>query len=212
MHQRSGFQSRWPGLIPPGDPLGNCVNWMSESKCVYTVTSVVSESLQSYGLSPSRFLCPVHGIRQARILEWVAISFSRGSYWLRDWTWFSCTVGWFFTVWATREVPNGKGQFIPWLKAVWHAWTYSLWPQQSGEVMGWQRSNGYTLKSVNMLVTQLCPTLCNPRDCSPPGSSVHGIFQAGIQKWISSTQASILGLLHCRQILYCLSYQGSSKW
>ena len=77
------------------------------------------------------------------------------------------------------------------------------------EVMGWQSSSGYTLKSVNILVAQLCPTLCNPRDCSPPGSSVHGIFQAGIQKWIFSTQASTLGLLHCRQILYYLSHQGN---
>ena len=30
---------------------------------------------------------------------------------------------------------------------------------------------------------QLCPTLCNPMDCSPPGSSVHGIFQARILGW-----------------------------
>ena len=32
-------------------------------------------------------------------------------------------------------------------------------------------------------VTQSCPTLCDPRDCSPPGSSVHGIFQARILEW-----------------------------
>ena len=31
-----------------------------------------------------------------------------------------------------------------------------------------------------MLVTQSCPTLCDPMDCSPPGSSVHGILQARI--------------------------------
>ena len=29
-------------------------------------------------------------------------------------------------------------------------------------------------------VAQSCPTLCNPMDCSPPGSSVHGIFQARV--------------------------------
>ena len=39
----------------------------------------------------------VHGIFQARIPEWVAISFSR------DWTWVSCIAGRFFTLWATRE-------------------------------------------------------------------------------------------------------------
>ena len=32
-------------------------------------------------------------------------------------------------------------------------------------------------------VAQLCPTLRNPMDCSPPGSSVHGIFQARVLKW-----------------------------
>ena len=32
-------------------------------------------------------------------------------------------------------------------------------------------------------VTQLCPTLRDPMDCSPPGSSVHGIFQARVLEW-----------------------------
>ena len=32
-------------------------------------------------------------------------------------------------------------------------------------------------------VAQLCPALCNPMDCSLPGSSVHGIFQARIREW-----------------------------
>ena len=45
----------------------------------------------------------VHGIFQARVLEWVAIFFSRGSSWPRDWTWVSRIVGRCFTVWATRE-------------------------------------------------------------------------------------------------------------
>ena len=34
-------------------------------------------------------------------------------------------------------------------------------------------------------VAQSCPTLCNPMDCSPPGSSVRGIFQARIQEWVA---------------------------
>ena len=32
---------------------------------------------------------------------------------------------------------------------------------------------------------QLCPTLCNPMDCSLPGSSVHGILQARILEWVT---------------------------
>ena len=37
------------------------------------------------------------------------------------------------------------------------------------------------------LVTKLCPTLCDPVDCSPPGFSIHGIFQARILEWIASS-------------------------
>ena len=36
-----------------------------------------------------------------------------------------------------------------------------------------------------MLVTQSCPTLCNPMDYSPPGSSAHEIFQARILEWVA---------------------------
>ena len=45
----------------------------------------------------------VHGILQGRRLEWVAIPFSSGSSWPRDWTQVSRIAGRFFTVWATRE-------------------------------------------------------------------------------------------------------------
>ena len=38
---------------------------------------------------------------------------------------------------------------------------------------------------LSLLVTQLCLTLCDPMDCSPPGSSVHGIFQARIMEWVA---------------------------
>ena len=38
---------------------------------------------------------------------------------------------------------------------------------------------------VCVLVIQLCPTLCDPMDCSPPGSSVHRISQARILEWVA---------------------------
>ena len=66
-------------------------------------------SLDRVKVAPSRLtLCnpmdyTVHGILQARILEWVAIPFSRGSCQPRDWTQVSRIVGGFFTCWATRE-------------------------------------------------------------------------------------------------------------
>ena len=46
----------------------------------------------------------VHGISQTRILEWVAISFSRGSSWPRDWICISCIGRQILYHWATREV------------------------------------------------------------------------------------------------------------
>ena len=47
----------------------------------------------------------IHGILQARTLEWIAVPFSRGSSQPRDWTLVSCIAGRLFIVWATREAP-----------------------------------------------------------------------------------------------------------
>ena len=66
-------------------------------------------------------------------------------------------------------------------------------------------------------VAQSCPTLCDPMNCSLPGSSIHGIFQARVLEMdchfllqgIFPTWGLNPGLLHCRQMLYCLSYQGN---
>ena len=59
------------------------------------------------------------------------------------------------------------------------------------------------------LVAQLCSSRCDPMDCNPSGSSVHGITLARILEWvaISSTRGSSkyrdwTHLLHCRWILY----------
>ena len=53
-----------------------------------------------------------HGIFQTRILQWVAISFSRGYSQPKDWTWVSFTAGRFFIVWATREAPMSTYQKV----------------------------------------------------------------------------------------------------
>ena len=62
----------------------------------------MSDSLWPYGLEPTR----LHGILQARILEWVAIPFSLGSSQSRDWTQVSCIAGRFFMVWTTCKYSN----------------------------------------------------------------------------------------------------------
>ena len=66
-------------------------------------------------------------------------------------------------------------------------------------------------------IAHLRLTPCNPMDCSLPGSSVHrdspgkntGVGCHALFQGIFPTQGSNLGLPHCRQILYCLSHQGS---
>ena len=60
-----------------------------------------SLSVMSDSLRPMDYT--VHGILQARILEWVAFPFSRGSSQPRDWTQASHVAGGFFTRWATVE-------------------------------------------------------------------------------------------------------------
>ena len=73
---------------------------------------------------------------------------------------------------------------------------------------------------MKLLITQSCPTLCNPMDSNLSGSSVHGILQARVLEWVAipfsrgssqprdHTQVSCIG----RQILYHLSHQGSPPW
>ena len=50
---------------------------------------------------------------------------------------------------------------------------------------------------VKVLVTQLCPTLCNPVDCSPPGSSVQGILPARTPEWLPFPPPGDLPSLCC---------------
>ena len=69
----------------------------------------------------------VHGILQSRILEWVAIHFSRGSSWPTDRTPVSCIAGRFFTTWATRDAPLREGITLQ----IW------LWKDSSVEVLTW---------------------------------------------------------------------------
>ena len=63
------------------------------------------------------------------------------------------------------------------------------------------------------LVTQLCLTLCNPMDCSPPGSSVHGIFQARILEWVAIFPFKGSSWTRYWTLISCISYiAGSVCW
>ena len=81
----------------------------------------------------------------------------------------------------------------------------------------WEALTG--ICAVLRLVAQSCPTLCDPMDCSPPGSSVlrdspgknTGVGCHALLQRIFPIQGSYPGLLHCRQILYCLSHHGRPR-
>ena len=107
---RCGFSQEWnlkPGIR--NDLVNN--NWviclkgpchpLKEGKLKVLVAQLCLTTWDPMDWSPQG--SSVHGILQARILEWVAIPFSKGSSQPRVWTQVSHIAGRFFTVWATRE-------------------------------------------------------------------------------------------------------------
>ena len=88
-----------------------------------------------------------------------------------------------------------------------------------GENVNWWSHHGI-MENIMYLVAQSCPTLCDPMDCSPPGSSVHGdspdkntgVGCPVLLQRIFPNLGSNPHLLNCRWILYCLSHQGSQEY
>ena len=77
----------------------------------------------------------------------------------------------------------------------------------------------WAIDHVPCLVALLCPILCNPKDCSLPGSSVIGDYPGentrvgchALLQGISPTQGLKPGLPHYRWILYCLTHEGNTE-
>ena len=76
--------------------------------------------------------------------------------------------------------PAGTSKFLPSPGALLKRYGYHLLTSTVKKLI----SPKYPLK-VKVLVAQLCPTRCDPVDCSPPGSSVRGILQARILEWVA---------------------------
>ena len=94
----------------------------------------------------------VHGISQAKILEWVTVPSPRGSSQTRDRTDVSC-------------IPCISGGFLT--------------DEPLGKTV---HTSEFDSESE---VPQSCLSLCDPIDCSLPGSSIHGIFQVRILEWVA---------------------------
>ena len=102
----------------------------------------------------------VRGIFQARVLKWVA--FSRGSSRPRDWTWVSYITGRCFTPWAT-----GKA------KKEWAILNCMIMPAVTRLAHCYLQEKHYLNETWSCCsITNSCLILCDPMDCSTPGSSV----------------------------------------
>ena len=114
---RWSIYSSWRIIKRPYWPVTKFWQWIwttliGKLECHVSMNGVLMQNVLSYGGVKVAQLCPtlcdpmdyrVHGILQARILGWLAVSFSRGSSWPRDQTQVSHIAGGFFTHWATRE-------------------------------------------------------------------------------------------------------------
>ena len=154
----------------------------------------MSDSCNSMNCSPPG--SSVHGILQERILQWVAISYSRGTSWPRNWTQVFRIARRCFTDWATREYmrvnhdANDSVGVRTWAKHV------PLSPLAGH--LSWVISHHYgciesykffhcssSPAAAGAKSLQSCLTLCNPIHSSPPGSPIPGVLQARTLEWVA---------------------------
>ena len=175
----------------------------------------MSDSLWPYGCSPPG--SSVHGISQERILKWVAIS-SRGSSWSRDWTQISFIGRWILYHWTTRKSQTYLVLYVSYVSIKLEK-NFKLkrnlnskWYVQTVHRKG--NMNGFSVQFSP--VTQSCPTLCDPMDCSMPGLPVHHQlpeFTETHVHWVGDAIQPSHPLLSLSPPAFNLSqHQGLFKW
>ena len=113
------------------------------------------------------------------------------SWWLVILNTFSYTY-WLFVNLLWEDLYSGTLPILNWIIIIIASGLYEFFISPKC-LFGQINKMWYTYKERKKeSVVQSCPTLCNPTDCSPPGSSVHGIFQARVLQWvtISSSRGS----------------------
>ena len=130
----------------------------------------------------------VHEISQARILEWVAIFSYRGSSWPRDRNCIFCTDS---LPLSHKDESHRSQKSLPSGRSSWTigtGWSPSLLLQclcPPTPPPEHQAPTGLMAAAAAAKSLQSCPTLCDPRDGSPPGSPIPGILQARILEWVA---------------------------
>ena len=143
----------------------------------------------------------VHGTFPARVLQWGAVSF-RGSSQPRDLT--PCLLHW-------------QVGFLPLchLGSPLYAHSEILLDQKQERNFDPHHSRQTLKKLGEVSVSQSGLTPCDPVDCSPPGSSVHGIFQARILGWVAisfSRGASQPRNWTCISCVFCIADRLFTRW
>ena len=169
----------------------------------------------------------VHGISQARILKWVAISFPREFSWPGDQTWISRVSyigGRALYHWATEEVQlSYNSNWLHWCKSkVIHMNTIldhkhilvylESWCMMELMFQMNRSISLFFIICVCVLVVQSCLTLCDAMNRSPPGSSVHGFLQARILEWIAIPFSTGSSWPKDQGLVFCITGRFFTIW
>ena len=177
----------------------------------------------------------VHGIVQAWVLEWVAISVSRGTSRPEDWTQVSRIAG------TLPSEPPGK--LFPEMEITQISWKlqnlclpyFAFFCLPSGTFyLCFLFSTYFAKPTVTFSCSvdqcewisglgsqsfQSCLTLYSPMDCNPPGSSVHGIFPARLLEWVAMPSSKGSSWSRDRTLLSCIAGRffinappGNARW
>ena len=88
---------------------------------------------------------------------------------------------------------------------VGHDWSDLAHVGPNGTFFGWTSMVISQCMKVKVLVPQSCPTLCNPMDWSPPGSSVYGILQVRTLQWVAISLSKISSWPRNRTWVFCIA-------
>ena len=157
----------------------------------------------------------VHGVLQARILEWAAISYSRGSSGPRDWIHVSCV---FYTghwaTWLFTTEPPGKPSELTRAMSKPVSFNFTLIILSLNPLTPVSKSQCHV--SLVQLSHPVRPTVCNPMNCSMPGLPVHHQFLELAQThvhWVSDAIQPSHPLLSPSPPAFNLSHhQGLFEW